>query len=157
MQVVGIEGRTAWRALRPAWEEAYAADPHAEVFVSFAWLDSWLQIAPQRWFVLAARPSSSEQPVAFLPLALHERRRWGVPLLRELSMAGKPHAPLTGLVVQLHRPRAVHLVSNEALGLVHEMNALPKTVFEVDFVALGYGDSIGDAEHARIIPASRPA
>jgi hypothetical protein len=49
----------------------------------------------------------------------------------------------------------MHLVSNEALGLVDEMNALPKTVFEVVFMAFGYGDSIGDAEHGRIIPASR--
>ena len=69
-----------------------------------------------------------------------------------VARADRPGCPLTGLVVELHRPRPVHLVSNEALGLVHEMNALTKAVFEVDFIALGYGDSIGDADHQRSIP-----
>jgi isopentenyl phosphate kinase len=54
-------------------------------------------------------------------------------------------------MIELHGPGPMHFIANEALGLIHEMNPLPKAVLEVDFIPLGYGDAIGDTEHEAII------
>jgi hypothetical protein len=50
----------------------------------------------------------------------------------------------------------MHFVANEPLGLVHQVHALPKTVLEVDLIAFGDGDSIGDADHERSILCFSP-
>jgi tetratricopeptide (TPR) repeat protein len=53
-----------------------------------------------------------------------------------------------GLVRELHGARAMHLVADEAGALVDQVDALAEAVLEVDLVALGHGDAIGDDDHA---------
>src|SRR5438874_2761006 len=55
--------------------------------------------------------------------------------------------PGAALVVELHRPRAVHLVADEAGMAVHEMDAPPEAVLEVDLMAPGDGDAVGHDDH----------
>jgi CelD/BcsL family acetyltransferase involved in cellulose biosynthesis len=98
MQITCIDDEGEFAALKGDWSRAYASDPNAEVFVSWEWLDSWLQISPHRWFVLAAREREGDRFVAFLPLATRVVSVRGIPLIRELHMAGKPFGPLTGFV-----------------------------------------------------------
>ena len=73
-----------------------------------------------------------------------------------VTRADRPPRPFSGLMVQLHRARSVHLVSNEAFGLIHQMDPLSETVLEVDFVALGDGNAIRDANHRAIIARFEP-
>lgn len=96
LEIVRLDAAEAFESLRTNWGAVYAADPHAEVFVSWAFLDSWRRIAPDPWIVLAAH--SGDRYVAFLPLAMRTRSAGGLRLLRELYMAGKPFGPLTGFV-----------------------------------------------------------
>jgi hypothetical protein len=42
----------------------------------------------------------------------------------------------------------MHLVADEARALVDQVDALAEAVLEVDLVALGHGDAIGDDDHA---------
>src|SRR5207249_6299339 len=56
--------------------------------------------------------------------------------------------PGAALVVELHRPRAVHLVADEAGMAVHEMDAPPEAVLEVDLMAPGDGDAVGHDDHS---------
>ncbi len=46
----------------------------------------------------------------------------------------------------------MNFVANEAGGSVHEVHSLAKSVFEVDLMALGDGDAVGDNDHAAIYP-----
>lgn len=45
----------------------------------------------------------------------------------------------------------MHFVANEARGLVDEVNTFSKSILEVDFVAFGDRNSIGDDDHAASI------
>lgn len=75
--------------LKESWSAAYATDPHATVFVSWAWLRGWFAATPYKWFVLVGRRNDNSSPVAFLPLALDGHR---------LLMGGNPLADYTGFV-----------------------------------------------------------
>jgi len=48
----------------------------------------------------------------------------------------------------------MHFVPNEARGLVDEVNAFSKSILEVDFVAFGDRNAIGDDDHAASIRQS---
>jgi CelD/BcsL family acetyltransferase involved in cellulose biosynthesis len=85
-------------ALKSDWNTVYRADPHAQIFLSWAWLRGWFAVTPYRWFVLAVQPEESAAPVAFLPLALHTVQRFGISLLQELYMGGNPLADYTGFL-----------------------------------------------------------
>ena len=65
--------------------------------------------------------------------------------------------PLAGVVVELHRPRAMHLVADEARSAIDEMNAPPKAVLEIDAMGVCDWNSIGDDDHARSFDRSVPA
>ena len=98
MRIVVIDQLEEFDRIRTEWEEAYAADKSAHVFVSWPWLRAWFEITPYRWLVLAARPDDDAAFVAFLPLATSVTR-WGrIGLVRELHLGGKPLADYTGLV-----------------------------------------------------------
>src|SRR2546428_5456545 len=57
--------------------------------------------------------------------------------------------PGAALVVELHRPRAVYLVADEAGMAVHEMDAPPEAVLEVDLMAPADGNAVGHHDHGR--------
>ena len=98
MQVEVVDTNDRLEALRSAWDTAYAVDPYANVFLSWSWLRGWLEVTPQAWQVLVAKPPDNSEPVAFLPIA-SSVSCWGpLRLSRELSMAGKPFADYSGMV-----------------------------------------------------------
>ena len=92
--------------LEADWERVYADDDRAHVFVSFAWLRSWFEIAPHPWMVLVARTDQGDC-AGFLPLSSRAQEMRGVEVVRELHMAGKPFGPLTGFVVDPDGSRQV--------------------------------------------------
>ena len=98
MEVDTIDQLPQFENLKSSWDSVYAADPHAQVFVSWAWLRGWLEITPNDWFVLAARRGTDGPYVAFFPLALRPVRVRGIGLMRELHMGGKPFAAYTGFL-----------------------------------------------------------
>ena len=93
MEIRCISDLDQFDRLRPDWDAAYAADPHATIFVSWSWLRGWLESTPDEWLVLAARPDRRSEYVAFLPLAQPLHKRW-------LTTAGKPLSDHTGFVCQ---------------------------------------------------------
>ncbi len=98
MLIDRIDSLDAFDALRRDWEAAYAADADAQIFVDWAWLRSWFEIAPYPWHVLAARVAADQPYVAFLPLATRTIRIRSLDVIRELQMGGKPFAPFSGFV-----------------------------------------------------------
>lgn len=93
MHVYRVDTTEEFDALKASWDTVYAADPHATVFVSWAWLRGWFEVTPHEWFVLAARPDGASPYVAFFPLSIDTRRR-------QLQMGGNPWADYTGFVCQ---------------------------------------------------------
>lgn len=89
MQITSVDNFDGFDRLKESWSAAYAADPHATICVSWAWLRGWFAATPYKWFVLVARPDGQSSPVGFLPLALDGHR---------LLMGGNPLADYTGLV-----------------------------------------------------------
>ena len=69
MQVDCINDIDRFDELKAAWDTVYAADPHATIFVSWAWLRGWLEVTPYDWLVLAVRPDNASPYVAFLALS----------------------------------------------------------------------------------------
>lgn len=89
--------------VRDAWERLYAADPHAQMFLSWSWLRGYLASGKRGADILLLR--DGDGLVAALPLA-----RCGFPLPwlsfdRELRMAANPAGDYTGM---LCRPEREH-------------------------------------------------
>jgi len=80
-----------------AWNAIYAADLHAQVFLSWDWLRNWFDITPYRWLVLAAKRAAEGAYVAFLPLAITTAGRLGL-RERQLYLGGKPISDYCGFV-----------------------------------------------------------
>lgn len=95
MDVVVIDDLQQMDELRSNWDVVYAADSHASIFLSWAWLRGFFEVTPYRWFVLALRPDTSAPSVAFFPLAEDNSKS---DLVRVFRMGGAPAADYTGLV-----------------------------------------------------------
>jgi CelD/BcsL family acetyltransferase involved in cellulose biosynthesis len=91
MQVECIDDIDRFDELRAFWDTVYAADPHATIFVSWAWLRGWLEVTPYDWLVLAVRPDNTSPFVAFFALSHNHAAH-------RLQMAGDPWADYTGFV-----------------------------------------------------------
>jgi CelD/BcsL family acetyltransferase involved in cellulose biosynthesis len=91
MHIQCIKDMHQMDALKEAWDAAYAVDPYATIFASWAWLRGWLETTCDEWLVLAARSDSGSSYVAFLTLAVDATRR-------RLYMGGYPLADHTGFV-----------------------------------------------------------
>src|SRR5262249_48869546 len=63
--------------------------------------------------------------------------------------------PRAVLVVELHRPRAVHLVAHEARVAIDQVDATLEAVLEVDLVPTAHGDPVRDDHHGASL-ARRP-
>lgn len=98
MQVEYIDTLHGFDRLKVDWDAVYAADSHAHMFVSWAWLRGWFEVTPYNWLVLAVRPDSRSSYVGFLPLGMRATRKCGIDLVRELHMGGSPCADYTGFV-----------------------------------------------------------
>lgn len=100
MRVDEIEGITGFEAVRRNWDAVYESDDRAPIFLSWEWLRAHADASASTYVVLALRPETASQYVAFLPLALKVNTVRGIPLSRELQTAGSPLADYTGLLCQ---------------------------------------------------------
>jgi CelD/BcsL family acetyltransferase involved in cellulose biosynthesis len=89
MRVEIIEGKEAIERLRPQWDAIYDADPEAQFFLSWSWLDAYNAPWAYDVFVLAVRPDDdSADYVALMPLRLRTRERRNTEFVNELNLAG---------------------------------------------------------------------
>jgi len=84
-------------AIETRWRTLYAADPYANLFLSWEWMRACLATQRKRWLVLGAREPGGEY-TALLPLSLERFPSIGFTLNRELSLAGNPRADFTGML-----------------------------------------------------------
>jgi len=106
MDIQHITRLDEFDALREAWESTAAADPHANVFVSWAWLRGWFEHCPHNWLVLAARPDAQSPHVGFLPLGIDPTPAWfRLDQQIILRLGAFPAADYTGFVCRPEHKR----------------------------------------------------
>jgi len=88
MQVDIIEGKEAIERLRPEWDAIYDADPEAQMFLSWTWLNNYNAPWGRDCFILAARPDSGAGYVALMPLRLRTKERRNTEFVNEIALAG---------------------------------------------------------------------
>ena len=99
VQVTRIDDISQFDKLKVAWDAVYAADPHATIFVSWAWLRGWFEVMPYEWLVVAVQPDHNSSYVAFFALSMHvSSQKNGTNQLSPLRMGGNPLADYTGFV-----------------------------------------------------------
>jgi len=107
MLIEVIDTPEAFEAVRPQWEEVFEADPHAQHFLSWTWLNRYLGHR-RRWFILALRENVDARYVAFFPLRLQTRRDKDGFFYDEIIMAGNYAADYTGFIADpAYEDRAV--------------------------------------------------
>lgn len=94
MKITQIDEICEFDKIRTDWDQVYAADPNAHIFVSWMWLRKWFEVTPYPWFVLAVQPDDRSPYVAFFPLIRRDASR----LVRVLYMGGRPFAFYTGFI-----------------------------------------------------------
>ncbi len=98
MHIDLIEGWDELAALREDWDRVYAADPEAQVFLSWAWMTDWLDHVRTPWLVLAAKRDPADAGYsAFLPLRVRtvfERNGFH----NQLTLAGELFSDYCGLL-----------------------------------------------------------
>jgi CelD/BcsL family acetyltransferase involved in cellulose biosynthesis len=99
MYVDVITNPQVWLTLRKNWETVYDADPDAQYFLSWDWIDRRLMTGPGQWFVLAVKEKEQDiEYVAFFPFKM--RTRYGEKALfwQDVLVAGSPASDYTGLL-----------------------------------------------------------
>lgn len=84
-------------ALEPRWRELFAADPHANFFLSWEWICACLATDRTPWLVLGVRVGDGPY-LAFLALNYGRFPAVGPPVNRELYLAGVPRSDYTGML-----------------------------------------------------------
>jgi CelD/BcsL family acetyltransferase involved in cellulose biosynthesis len=84
-------------AIEARWRELHAADPYANLYLSWEWMRACLATQRKRWMVLAVREKAGPH-LALLPLSIERFPSNGLTLNRELSLAGNPRADFTGML-----------------------------------------------------------
>jgi CelD/BcsL family acetyltransferase involved in cellulose biosynthesis len=99
VQIDVIETLPSLARLEHNWNAVYDADPEAQVFLSWQWLNGWLAHIKGPWLILAAKAgNSADAPyVAFFPLRLQVTIEKSE-VLCEVKMAGNFAADYTGIV-----------------------------------------------------------
>lgn len=99
MRIDVIDTDAGFDQLREQWDRVYLQDPHAQHFLSWIWLRSYLA-RRNRWFVLALREKPEGSPyVAFFPLRVltqHDEKT-GL-FFDEIVMAGNYSADYAGFL-----------------------------------------------------------
>jgi CelD/BcsL family acetyltransferase involved in cellulose biosynthesis len=96
MERLQIADADRFAAERIRWERLYERDPHAHVFLSWAWLRSFLPVAAGGWRIIVLHEGG--EFVAALPLAIRAVPSRYVPLARELTFASDPLGDYQGLL-----------------------------------------------------------
>lgn len=99
MRVEIIAGNEAIQRLRPEWDAIYDADPEAQFFLSWSWLNGYNAPWASDVFVLAARPDvEGAGYVALLPLRLRTKERRNTEFVNEINLAGNYASDYTGFL-----------------------------------------------------------
>ncbi len=99
MKIDVIEQFEAFDALKANWEAVYAADPEANLFLSWGWMSKWLPQIKSQWLILAARPTGNAKDyVAFFPLRGNTRPIKNGGFYTNIAMAGRYFADYTGFI-----------------------------------------------------------
>jgi CelD/BcsL family acetyltransferase involved in cellulose biosynthesis len=87
--------------LRSEWDAVYAADPEAQMFLSWQWLSAWLTVYPSPWMILAVKSDEAASGyVAFLPIRNQMGFDSDVGFYNHLSLAGANYSDYTGIIVR---------------------------------------------------------
>ena len=84
--------------LKGDWDSAYSADPHTTIFMSWAWIRAWCEITPYDWSILAVRPHSKSQFVAFMVIGKDVDRSSRFFPVHNLHVGGNPFSDHVGFV-----------------------------------------------------------
>lgn len=82
--------------IRSRWQELYACDSAANLFLSWEWVSACLTSEPTSWVILGARDGGSY--LAFLPLRFDRFPRRGPTLTRELWLGISARVDFTGML-----------------------------------------------------------
>ena len=98
MKVEIINSIKQFDELETNWNNVYARDAHAQIFLSWSWLRGWLEVVPNQWFILALRPKIDSPYVGFFPLAMRSLQWHNVNVYRALQTCAHPVADYTGFI-----------------------------------------------------------
>lgn len=90
-----IDNFESFNTLRPEWEELFAHDSRATVFLSWPFLRGYMESLPYRWLILQAIDDQGAT-AGFLPLTL----RCSGYGCRRLQLAGNPAADYNGFLLR---------------------------------------------------------
>lgn len=120
MKVDVIDSFAAFEALRPNWNSVYAADPDANIFLSWDWMSKWLRDGDPEWLILAARQNATAREyVSFFPLRVNTRPAKGGGFFTEIGMGGGNVADYTGFIV---RPTCADAVIDAFARAIKKVN-----------------------------------
>lgn len=98
VSLVKIETFSELQLVRDSWEEVYAKDPHAHLFLSWDWLSEWFRIGNRAWMILAVKDLNTSSYIGFFPIAKSKSIFQLLSPVRKLWMAGRPLASYTGFI-----------------------------------------------------------
>ncbi|MBV6622870.1 MAG: GNAT family N-acetyltransferase [Rivularia sp. (in: Bacteria)] len=98
MQVEIINTIKQFDKLEANWNNIYASDSNAQIFLSWYWLRGWLEVVPHEWFILAIKSKPASPYVAFFPLAIRSLEWANVNVYRALQTCAHPIADYTGFL-----------------------------------------------------------
>jgi tetratricopeptide (TPR) repeat protein len=120
MRVEIIDHFSDLESVRRNWDRVYAADPDANLFLSWDFMSNCLQHGEKNWAVLAAKPKSgATEFVGFLPIRLKTREAKSGGFYSEIAMAGGDFADYTGLLL---RPEYAHAAIDAFARCIKGMN-----------------------------------
>ena len=101
MHIEVIKTDAQFEKIEVAWNAVYAADPEAEIYMSWRWMKDWLRVNRTAWFVLAAKVESNDSGyVGFFPVRNRVKFAAGVAFYNELSPAGAQYLDYTSILVR---------------------------------------------------------
>jgi CelD/BcsL family acetyltransferase involved in cellulose biosynthesis/Tfp pilus assembly protein PilF len=101
MRVEIIDHFSDLESVRRNWDRVYAADPDANLFLSWEYMSNCLLRGEKNWAVLAAKPKSGvTEFVGFLPIRLKTREAKSGGFYSEVAMAGGDFADYTGVLLR---------------------------------------------------------
>lgn len=98
MQIEIINTIKQFDRLETNWNNIYASDSNAQIFLSWHWLRGWLEVVPHDWFILAIKPEPDSPYIAFFPLAIRSLQWRNVNVYRALQTCAHPVADYTGFI-----------------------------------------------------------
>ena len=101
MHIDVVDTEEGFDALRDNWDAIYRADPEANIFLSWQWLDAWLDTYISPWFVLAAKRSETDPDyVGLLPLRMQTHFDADHGFSNEIVVAGANFSDYTGILAR---------------------------------------------------------